>query len=495
MKKEMIRKEIVIRASLMTCRLAKTVIEQAKQGPVTSPVVLFRNGNTWEAYLEEVDPDKKIGIVSAVSGSSDLSELDDLAKGQYSLLIDHLDGTNCLVCTFSKEKASAVKAEVESEELKNAWQEKIAGGVLTEDDRKFITWIWNNNKVDPLLRLRAVRGYHIYKDIYGNRIPIIRPAHPYVNADPAHEETPYDGSIFAEVVRQALDRQPVNLVGDKSVGKNVCAKTAAYTLMMPYYESTMSEDTMRSDVVAERSISDEAQKHLTKDLVEAGVAYQIGQDRSPENKEKFMEYQYWKTQGMTMQLGTSLGEMGKWAFSGGLFMMNEKNLARVNVVESIINTAAEDNNPHMEITGYGNVYLNPDCVLMASENANYAGTNISNDAVDSRFGMILFPYPAHVFDQLKVMTESDCGKGCLKDSYYKSCDKLYVYLRKQVHAGTRSNGTLSLRSFGRALKSVVKGGGYCSLHSQLLIQLQSLCKTDEEQRAIADDIHALVGNL
>lgn len=104
--KETIKREIVIRASLMTCRFAKTVIDLAKQGPVTSPVVLLQNGNTWHAYLEDVDPDKKIGIVSTLSGSSDLSELEELTKGQYSLLIDHLDGTNCLVCTLSKENIS-----------------------------------------------------------------------------------------------------------------------------------------------------------------------------------------------------------------------------------------------------------------------------------------------------------------------------------------------------------------------------------------------------
>ena len=290
----------------------------------------------------------------------------------------------------------------------------------------------------------------------------------------------------------ALNRQPVVCEGDKSTGKSVAAKNVAYDLMMPSYEDTYGEDTMKLDPIAERAFSEEAQEHMTRELAEAYMRYQSGQE---EFFSQAMEYMYWKDRAMTPQLATNLGEMGKWAFSGGVYIANEANLARVNVRESIFNPAAEDNQPHLTIPGYGIVYLNKDCVMIATQNKDYAGTNGSNDAIDSRFGKIKFGYPPHIFDQLKTMTESDIGDGCLQDEYYKRCDKLYVFLRDQVHAGERSNGVLSIRSFGKALKDVALGGGYVTLHSKLLIYLQNMVHTEEDEKAIADDIHTYIGNI
>ena len=502
-KKKEVMVAIVIKASRMTCPIAGKMIEQAKQGPIQLPILVQQNqvNKQWEAYAEDCLPDNKIGLVVSVDGDADTSKIEPLLKGDYQLRIVSMHGANLLdaelrpdtSATAASSSKSSSATLPESKELKEAWKEKIEAGIVTEEDRTFVTAIFDNNKVDPVSRLRAVQGYRKYY-LNGEEVPITRPSHPYVNADPENKESPYDGSIFAECLRQALDRNPTNYVGDKSVGKNVCGKTVAYVLHMPYWEDTMSEDTMKSDLIAERSISDEAQKHMTRELLAAYDDYRRGKN-DPETVKKAREYQYWRDQAGTMQLQTELGEMGKWALCGGLYMLNEKNLGRINTVESVVNPAAEDNQPHLTVTGYGLVYLNPDCVLCASENMNYAGTNGSNDAVDSRFGMIMFPYPPHIFDQLKSMTEADLGAGCLKDSYYAACDKLYVFLRDQVHTGNRSNGTLSLRSFGRALKSVVRGKGYATLHSQLLIALQSLCKTDDERAAIREDINAFIGNI
>lgn len=488
-------KNVIIKASKMTAPRAAEILTLAVNGPIDLPVVLLKNNTgRMDAFMEDTQDQNKIGTVLSVDGMAEVSEYESLFHGSYQLRISGLGNkANLLNAELITDDTSiAVKTGEESVELQKAWEKAIKEEIITPDDREYLTWHWDNNQINMFDRFRAVSSFHKYFDINGKRIMPIRPSHAYVNSDPKHIETPYDLSVYGELFNMALNRQPVVCEGDKSTGKSVAAKNLAYDLMMPSYEDTYGEDMMKLDPIAERAFSEEAQNHMTKQLADDYMAYKAGDKGRYEGA---LEYMYWKDRAMTPQLATNLGEMGKWAFSGGVYIANEANLARINVRESIFNPAAEDNQPHLTIPGYGVVYLNPDCVMIATQNKDYAGTNGSNDAIDSRFGKIKFGYPPHILDQLKTMTESDVGTGCLQDVYYQRCDKLYTFLRDQVHAGERSNSVLSIRSFGKALKDVALGGGYVTLHSKLLIYLQSMTHSEEDDRAIADDIHQYIGTL
>lgn len=487
------KRNVIIKVSKMTCPRGGEMLQLAAKGRVELPIVVMKNAiGKFLAYAESVSDENCIGMVLTVDGEA--AEDLHFCGQTYEMRITGIGDLPTLLTAemVSEKETVAVKTGEESKELRDAWDKAIADGVCTKDDREYLIWHWDNNQINQYDRFRAVSGFRKYYDKRGERIMPIRPSHAYVNSDPKHQETPYDLSVYGELFNMALNRQPVVCEGDKSTGKSVAAKNVAYDLMMPSYEDTYGEDMMKLDPIAERAFSEEAQEHMTRELAEAYMRYQSGQE---EFFSQAMEYMYWKDRAMTPQLATNLGEMGKWAFSGGVYIANEANLARVNVRESIFNPAAEDNQPHLTIPGYGIVYLNKDCVMIATQNKDYAGTNGSNDAIDSRFGKIKFGYPPHIFDQLKTMTESDIGDGCLQDEYYKRCDKLYVFLRDQVHAGERSNGVLSIRSFGKALKDVALGGGYVTLHSKLLIYLQNMVHTEEDEKAIADDIHTYIGNI
>lgn len=489
--------EILIKVSKMTCPMGRAIIEKTKENEAEEiPIFVMKNGSgRFEAFAEEVNPDNLIGFVLSVDGKADPEFLESAFAGKPEIRITGLDKPTILAAKMDKKDVAVAANSSESKELSDLWEQKIKEGIVTQEDREYITWHWDNNKVNEFDRKRAVKGYRIYKDAAGNRIKPVKPAHTFVNADPNHKETPYDGSVYAELFNAALNRQPIVCEGDKSTGKSVAAKNVAFDLQMPIYEDTYSEDMMKLDPIAERAFSEEAQSHMTSDLAEAYLLYKSDPEKYSQYFEDAREYMFWKDRAMTPQLATNLGEMGKWAMTGGVYIANEANLARINVRESIFNPAAEDNQPHLTIPGYGMVYLNPDCVLIATQNRDYAGTNGSNDAIDSRFGKIKFGYPPHIFDQLKAMTESDVSKGCLPDEYYRRCDNLYTFLRGQVHDGQRENGVLSIRSFGKALKDVALSGGYATLHSKLLVYLQSMTHTEEEDKAIADDIHQYVGTL
>lgn len=492
--------EVLIKVSSMTDPMGKPFINEAKNGRIETPILVMKNNlGKHYAYAETLDDSHRIGMITSVDGSTSSADFDDAFLGNYELRVTGImqGGKNTLTAELVKDSVDAPTNDGVSEpkELSDLWEQKISAGIVTPEDRANITAVFDNHRVNNFDRMRCVSKYRIYNDINGKRIMVVKPAHVYVNPDVLGKENVYDWPTFAEALNAALNGQPMVYEGDKSTGKSVAAKTLAYVMQIPYWEDTYSEDMMRSDPIAERAFDDGAQKHMTREGAEAHMLWNADPDKYANYSSDAAEYIFWKDRAMTPQITTLLGEMGKWAMYGGLYVANEANLARINVRESLFNPAAEDNNPHMTIPGYGLVYLNKDCVLVATQNRDYAGTNGSNDAIDSRFGKLKFGYPPHIFDQLKSMTESDVGVGCLPDEFYKRCDKLYVFLRDQVHEGQRSNSVLSIRSFGKALKDVALGGGYVTLHSKLLIYLQNMTHTDEEDRAIADDIHQFIATL
>lgn len=497
MQKRRNKMEIIIKAPA-TLPFSKTVVDKTKAGEMGEVPVLLkkRTGtNVFDAFVEDMDEDHKFGFVFSVDGSNDADNIAAAVSGKPDIRIVSVTGK--LIKCDLKNSAPAVKTEAgeESKELSDLWDKKIAEGIVTAEDRETITWLFNNHKIPTFFRIKVVESYKVFLDGDGKRIKPLKPGHLYVNADPLHKRNEYDGSLFFEGIISMLNHQPTVFEGDKSTGKSVMAKTLAYVFQMPYWEDTYSDDMMHNDPLAYQSFDDTPFKYMNKEGAEASMLWHSDPDKFANYYDEAAVYEFWKAKAMAPQLATVLGEMGKWAVYGGLYVANEANLARINVRESLFNPTCEDNNPHITILGYGLVFLNPDCTLIATQNRDYAGTNGSNDAVDSRFGKIIFPYADQIFDQVKSSVESDCGKGCLTDVYYKTVDNLWKYFLGQVHDGVRENGILSIRSFIKALKDVAFGGGYVSLHSRLVIYLQSMAHSDEEYRMIIDDVHRIVGDL
>lgn len=488
--------EIIVKAP-RTSAFAKSVVAKTENGEMGEVPVMFRknsNGRTWDAFVEDIDDAHKFGIVMSVDGKSDPAEIESAVSGNPDVRITGVSGQMISAKGSQGKPVAKDDPSAEPKELSDLWDEKIAAGIVTPEYREKVTWLFNNHKVNNFLRIKTVGRYKKFFYNDGTEIPIMEPAHVYVNVDPLGKQTPYDGSIFSEGLSAALNGQPMVYEGDKSTGKSVMTKTVAFVMHVPFWEDTYSEDMMRSDPLAYQSFDDEPFKHMSKAGAEASMLWHSDPEKYANYCGDAAEYNYWKDRAQTPQLTTILGEMGKWAMYGGVYVANEANLARINVRESLFNPTCEDNNPHITIPGYGMVMLNPDCVLIATQNRDYAGTNGSNDAIDSRFGKMIFPYAEQVADPLKSMTESDCGKGCLPDHYYKLCNNLWGFFLGQVHEGVRENNVLSLRSFGKALKDVALGGGYATLHSKLLIYLQSMAHSEEEYRAIANDIHQYIGD-
>ena len=81
------------------------------------------------------------------------------------------------------------------------------------------------------------------------------------------------------------------------------------------------------------------------------------------------------------------------------------NMAEANFLASFVNQIT-DGSGFIDIQGYGRININPDCVLIGTQNANYTGTCEQNDATMSRFACISFGYP----NSIRRMIESVVGK-------------------------------------------------------------------------------------
>lgn len=490
--------KLLIKVSKMTCPLGQTMIDKTKAGEASEIKVLTlkdENGR-YNCYAEEIDEDHLFGFALSLNDGTDF----DALEGTPDIKIVGLDKPTIIEAKIAGSEKSKAKngstAGTDSEAVKTLVDQKIAEGIITQEFWDNVRQVLDDWKVVEYDRIRIVKQYRAYHDAEGNREWPAKPAHVYVNVDDTRKHgSMYDHSTGAELLNAMLNHQPIVCEGDKSTGKSVAVKTAAWVLGMPLKEDTYSDDMLKNDPLAFQSFDDRPMRMMKKEGAEAYMMYMADPVRNANYFEDAREYMFWKDKAMTPQLKTELGEMGKWAIEGGVYVANEANLARVNIREALFNPAAEDNDPHITIPGMGMVRLNPDCVLIVTQNRDYAGTNGSNDAIDSRFGKLKFPNAEDITHVLRTMTESDCGENCLQAEYYKRANALYTFLLGQVHDGLRENSVLSIRSFGKALKDVALGGGYVTLHSKLLIYLQSMTHSEEEDRAIADDIHQFIGTL
>ena len=153
---------------------------------------------------------------------------------------------------------------------------------------------------------------------------------------------------------------------------------------------------------------------------------------------------------------------------------NEMNMAEANFFASFTNQLT-DNTGFIDIPGYGHLEINPDCILIGTQNADYTGVCEQNDATMSRFGCIQFPYPKSI----KAQLEATVGKDRLDKAYFKQTDELYKTLYAAVTKGMVGNSCLNIRGFIRGLKGVSQVPGLSTLKRQIEIHVIDTCPVDD----------------
>jgi len=303
----------------------------------------------------------------------------------------------------------------------------VNAGICGREEIKQRIKVMKDNKCSDALIYKVLAQTKEYDT------PVRFPSTIYQNADGNVKTT-----TLKKCLMEALSRHSIIYEGDKSVGKNVCAETVAWLLGMPYYIIGFSKKTTMGEISGEKTT--EASR-LSQMSAEELVALQKS---NPDLASAII------AKGQTISLVTEEGELVRWMRNGGLMMFNEVNMADSNLLQSFLNPLA-DGTGFVVLPGHGRVELNPDCVLVGSQNPGYTGTQGQNAATLSRLGKIYFPYPKSVKAQLKAATLS-LG---IADEVYEQTDKLYGRLHAAVTNGNNpiTDGVLNIRGFVRALET------------------------------------------
>lgn len=292
----------------------------------------------------------------------------------------------------------------------------------------------------------------------------------YIDPDPKSK----DASIFALALLNTLTNSATIFEGDKSVGKNVCAETLAMCLNMPYYMITFNRGMTADDIYGTKSTDNSAAELLTEELADAYLQVAAGNREIPATVEKAAKYEYLRAKASSVSIVQEESCLVEWIKNGGVMCFNEMNMAEANFFASFTNQLT-DNTGFIDIPGYGHLEINPDCILIGTQNADYTGVCEQNDATMSRFGCIQFPYPKSI----KAQLEATVGKTRLDKDFFKQTDELYKTLYAAVTKGMVENSCLNIRGFIRALKGVAQVPGLSTLKRQIEIHVIDTCPVDD----------------
>lgn len=386
----------------------------------------------------------------------------------------------------------------------------VDSGLVSQEEMDERIKVFNQNKVDKVLILRVLKRYRKYNK------PAHRPSCIY--QDPYMAKRKRSEGVIAEGLRAAVSKNAVICEGDKSVGKNVYVETIAWLLNMPMYLITFTRQMSPASIYGEKTtdgtaakaladfdssilmkadVVEEKRKLILNTLIKAKVdprdaLIHADAAMSEEDREvlkKAAEFRKLQAQSASVNIVIDQSELYDWLVDGGVMTFNELNMAEPNFFASFTNQLL-DGTGFIFIPGRGEVKIHKDCVLFGTQNAEYAGTEMQNEATMSRFGCIVFPQPESVKDLLVVATEAKIKAGDVKDAklddkYYEDCQRFYAQCLASVHNNSVTRACLNIRGFVRALQTVAESGGYAKLRRQIEINVVNTCPADDRVSLIA----------
>lgn len=387
-------------------------------------------------------------------------------------------------------------------------QRIVAEGIDTREELERKVMYMQDNLVNEDIILNVIKGYTKYAK------KAHRPSGIYVDPDIAACKTKgFEGKV-ASALRYADLRFATLLEGEKSTGKNVFTETIAWLLGMPLHLITFNRQMSPASIYGEKTTDNTAQDALrtfdpeikrkadTVNMIWSALSQSYAASGehidfreylrrcrpSFEEDEEILrqaaEYDKAKAAAASVNITIDASELYDWVTDGGVMCFNEMNMADANFFASFTNQLL-DGTGFLFFPGRGEVPINPRCVLIGTQNAEYEGVEAQNEATMSRIGCICFPQPKSIINILGGAVEAEfkrrgrvptyeIGHGDLLkvDNFYKSC-------AGAVTKGTISNASLNIRGFVRALTVLGASGGNASLKQLITDQVVNTCPVDE----------------
>ena len=364
------------------------VSEQLKKG-LSPTVKLVNTGDKIVAYYDGglcgyVDVRKQEGI-------STFDEVKDVIEGERIAKVVSLVRQN-YIAVFQVGEKEVTKAKTDKS-LSEAIERVVTEGILTQgqiDER--INYL-KRNKVTEKQMLSLFASYKKYDDETMKRIP--------------EPKTLYQDS--AGLVRKAIGYMNVkrNLLfeGDRGVGKNVLTETLAWASNRPLFEFPMNSQHDNNSMLGGQTITSE-----------------VGEDGKERTEISF-----------DPDVIVQAGEVG------GILVLDEFNTSFGHVM-SLLNSYLDDRR-RLQVPGYKTVELDPNTMVIATQNRDYQGTFENNEATIDRFVPVLFPALESIEDILMAKIPG------ISYDIVKDCQTLFAGLKNCVEDGDISERTISIRGF------------------------------------------------
>lgn len=466
--------EVKIRVSILYAagkELIKMLGELGTSKKLDIPVFYEKNESLgkWEFYINSEENKKKIGILENEEMSNTLQEIVD-SEDAYEIFLSSTDGSAIMTGTLKRTRA-AVEAKKMDTSVFDALKEKIVSeGICSAEQLDFNIKVMQDNRCPNELIMAVLKRYR------KTERPAHRPKVVYVDPDKDSKET----SNLALLLLNAIMGTATILEGDKSVGKNVCAETAAMCLNETYDMKSFTRSLRADDMYGNRETDNSASDKITQDLAEGFLLYQKGNE---EYLSQAAEYETYRAKAASVMITQEVSPFVRWLREGGVFVFNEMNMAEANFFSSFTNQIT-DNSGFLDVPGVGHIDINKNCILIGTQNADYTGVCDQNSATMSRFGCISFDYPKSIKDQLMAAVAPDTRK-ILDEKYYIQTDKWYQTLLDSVKGNLIENDCLNIRGCVRALDAVAKVPGLVTLKKELLIHVINTCSKDDRPNILA----------
>ena len=412
---------------------------------------MSKDGTRYIFYLENVSPEKKFAEMKRDSLEADIA-LESAPNDTGKAVIFLMGHTGNMIdasieYTAFAEQVATLDSSVFEKEIDRIVHEAIA----TSEECETAISIMKAHRFPDELIIMALRYWDKFEK------PVRTPETVYIDTEPKSKEP----SILARAVVEVLCGHHMIFEGDKSVGKNMCAETLAYILHLPFDMITMTRG-MGGDELYGTKVTDlSASANLTPEMAQAKIyAYRGAADK--ETLSLAAQYDYWSAKASSISIVQEISSFVYALQHGGIFCLNEMNLADANFLASFVNQAT-DGSGFLTVPGLGRVDIHPKFTLIGTQNADYTGTCEQNEATISRMCCIQFPYPESVKSQLIAASKV---KGKLNDAYFAQADNLYKNYLSAVRKGDVENTCLNIRGMVRALQSIALVPGFMSFPRQ-----------------------------
>ncbi|MGN0294747.1 MAG: hypothetical protein ACI4D3_12180 [Lachnospiraceae bacterium] len=441
------------------------LLDTLKEAYLPVPIRIAENEKLGkiEFFAEELKKENGIGFLAAEQENVEAAIKNLLSEEiPYQLFLKGHKG-NVMKAELSWEEVVKAEVEVDTEAFADLKKHILDHHFCTEEELERNIRVMKAHRCNDEMIRQVLSTYRHYDR------PANVPGTIYVDPDPESKKA----SLFSDCLLNTLIGAATIYEGDKSVGKNMCAETVAMVRNQPYYMISFNRSMTADDVYGSKSTDNSASRLLTPEMAESYLEVMNG-TVNPEAYKAAAEFEYLKAKAASVAIVQEQSCLVEWLRNGGVMCFNEMNMAEANFFSSFANQIT-DGSGFLDIPGYGRITINPDCILIGTQNADYTGVCEQNDATLSRFGCIQFDYPKSIEKQLKAVV----GEDRLDQRYFSQTDQFYQSLLAAVHNGQVENSCLNIRGFCRALNATAQVPGATTLADQIRIHVINTCPIDD----------------